>query len=109
MSRRPSPAVYVSRELSELLEGEPRFRRWIDEMGDVLRDNMFAGDAIPKRLIPRVLKERYGVTNLYRYRLPEGYRALYTLIYFEGVGVCPVILMLLSHGDYEHLFGYRDP
>lgn len=77
-------------------------------MADTLKENVFAGEAIPKRLIPRELRERCGITNLYRYRLPEGYRALYTLIYIEGVGVCPIILELLSHREYERLFRYRD-
>ena len=76
-------------------------------MEAVLRENLFAGDAIRKRLIPASYVERYGVNNLYRYAHPEGYRSCYTLVRIEDVGVCPVILDLLSHQEYDRVFGYR--
>jgi hypothetical protein len=110
MPPRSSPAVYRSRDLDDFLrdlEPDHRFRRWMADMEAVLRENMFAGDAVRKRLIPAYYVERYGVNNLYRYAHPEGYRSCYTLVRIESVGVCPVILDLLSHQEYDRVFGYR--
>ena len=107
---KPAPQVFVSRELHDLLESlEPdhRFVRWIDEMKDRLLFNMLSGDSIRKRRIPRHYMERYGVDNLFRFEHPEGYRSCYTLVNVEGVGVCPIILDVMSHPEYERTFGYR--
>lgn len=106
---KPSPRVYQSPELCALLNDpscDDKIRRWIDDMGDILKGNMLAGDPIRKRLIPRYYLTRYGVNNLYRYEHPEGYRSCYTLICFDEVGVCPIILDIMSHSEYDRRFGY---
>ena len=111
MVRKPSPRVYRSGDLNELIEGlapDGRIRKWIEDMEVVLRENMFAGDSIRKRQIPSYYVERYGVNNLYRYEHPEGFRSCYTLLNFEGVGVCPLVIDVMDHADYERVFGYRD-
>ena len=76
-------------------------------MEAVLLENMFAGNLIVKKKIPAYYIERYGVNNLYRYRHPEGHRSCYTIFNREGIGVCPTILDLISHSEYERRFGYR--
>jgi hypothetical protein len=73
----------------------------------VLKENMFAGEQISKKQIPHHYKERYGVNNLFRYAHPEGYRSCYTIFNKEGFGVCPHVLDLLSHEEYDLVFGYR--
>lgn len=110
MVRRPSPEVHHSSWLEETLSAldpDDRRRRWISDMDDTLKENMFAGEQVQKRLIPRHYIERYGVNNLYRYRHPEAYRSCYTLVNYPGVGVCPLVIDLLSHPEYERLFGYK--
>ena len=110
MVRRPATAIFRSEELDELIRGlatEDKKRRWLEEMETVLLENIFAGDLIPKRQIPSYYVEHYGVNNLYRYRHPEGYRSCYTIFRRDGVGVCPTILDIMSHGKYERRFSYR--
>ena len=107
---KPAPQVFVSRELHDLLEDlgpDHRVARWIDEMKDRLLFNMLSGDSIRKRRIPRHYREGFGVNNLFRFEHPEGYRSCYTLVNVEGVGVCPIILDVMSHPEYERVFGYR--
>lgn len=109
MNRRPSPAVLRSKELDEFLGGiEPDDKRlkWIADMEAVLKENMLAGEPIKKSRIPALYVRKYGANNLYRYRHPEGYRSCYTIIYREGIGVCPLIIDLIPHSEYEKLFGY---
>ncbi len=76
-------------------------------METVLKENMFAGEPIRKDQIPSKYVRKLGLTNLFRYDHPEGYRSLYSLIQKEGIGVCPLILELVSHAEYDKLFGYR--
>jgi hypothetical protein len=109
MVSKSSPAVYLSKDLRDFLrryDPNHKFNKWIADMKSVLWENMFAGDCIPKRQIPVRYKRRYGINNLYRYPHPEGHRSCYTLLKFERVGVCPLILDLLTHAEYNKLFGY---
>ncbi len=109
MVSKPSPAVYQTEEFQSFLEGlgpDSKIRKWIEDMKDVLKKNMLAGEPIPKKLIPDYYVRRYGVDNLFRYRHPEGCRSCYVLDVIGGVGVCPVILDFMSHTEYERRFGY---
>ena len=76
-----------------------------------LKDNAFAGDQIPKDRIPVVLAARSGLpgslTNAWRFELPGAYRAVYTVQ--PGAARRPIVLVLevLSHKEYDRIFGYR--
>jgi len=110
VSRRPSPAVFRSKELNDFLkELSPKDnrRRWVEDMEDILKENIFAGEPIPKSRIPTQYIRRYGVNNLYRYAHPKGYRSCYSLIYKDGLGVCPLIIDIMSHIQYDRVFHYR--
>jgi len=111
MTRKPSPAVFRSAELGLFLKGrtdtDHKFLRWIGDMEKVLKENMFAGDQVKKDRIPKCYIQRYGVNNLFRYEHPEGYRSCYVVSYVDGIGVCPTILDILSHGHYNKIFGYK--
>ena len=110
MTRIPSPAVFRSEDLNDLLRTlDPNDKRlkWIKEMEDVLNENMYAGDLVKKKQIPLFYVECYGVNNLYRYAHCEGYRSCYTIFTEEGLGKCPHILDLMSHDEYDKRFGYR--
>ena len=111
MGSKPSPAVYQTEEFQSFLKGlrpGDKFKKWIEEMKDKLKENMLAGDSIPKKKIPDYYIREYHVNNLYRFSHPEGYRFCYTLVRIPELGViCPVILDFLSHPEYEKRFGYR--
>jgi len=110
MARRSAPAVFHSEELDELIRGlelDDKRRRWVEDMETVLKENIFAGEKIPKRQIPKYYVERYGVNNLYRYGHPEGHRSCYTIFRRDGLGVCPTVLDLMTHREYERRFRYR--
>lgn len=109
MVSRPSPAVLLFKELRDFLkEFDPshKFNKWIADMKSVLKENMFAGDYIAKK-IPKHYIRRYGVNSLYRYDHPEGFRSCYTLLEYGRLGVCLVILDLRTHPEYDKIFRYR--
>jgi hypothetical protein len=110
MARKPSKAVYISRELNNLLDSldlDHKFNKWIDNMKISLKENMLKGNKIRKSQIPDYYVESYEVNNLFHYRHPEGYRSCYTLHNFDELGVCPVILDIMTHSEYEKRFGYK--
>jgi len=107
---KPSRAVYISEELKELLDSldpEHKLNKWIENMKINLKENMLKGKKIKKEQIPSYYIERYGVDNLFHYRHPEGYRSCYTLHNFKQLGVCPVILDIRPHSEYDRIFGYK--
>lgn len=65
-----------------------------------------AGDHISKSKIPDSLRKEYGIDNLWRIELPEGWRALYTVISRPSEETTVSILRILSHKEYDRLFGY---
>ena len=108
--RRSSPQVRHSPEFDEYIatmEQVETIRKFVDDMDAVLMENMYAGDQIQKGRIPGHYIVEYGVNNLYRYRHPDGYRSTYTIVNIEGVGVCPLILDIKTHAEYERIFGYE--
>lgn len=105
----PSSDVRFSEELAEqLIDMDPdnKIKKWIKDMVDKLREDMKAGNNIPKKLIPTYYIRKYNVNNLYRFRHPEGYRSIYSLVVVNEIGVCPIIWEVLSHPEYEKRFGY---
>jgi len=105
MVRKPSLRIFISEDLARLLKEigpESKISKWIDDMKEVLRESMYAGELIRKSQIPKQYFDRYAVNNLYRYSHPEGFRSCYTII--DG---CPYILDIMSHPEYDKVFGYR--
>ena len=76
-----------------------------------LKEDAFVGDQIPKDRIPLELATRSSIssplTNAWRFELPFAYRGVYTVQSAPGVGTVVLILEILSHKDYDRLFGYR--
>jgi hypothetical protein len=105
MKRERSPKVLLSNELHTFLgslKPDNKFVKWIANMADALKENKFAGELIRKSQIPKVYVERFKVNNLYRYSHPEGCRSCYTIL-----NECPHILDLMTHAEYDRVFGYK--
>lgn len=105
MGRVPSSSVFISEELDALLkEAGPqrKFSKWIGSMSDTLKENMYAGQLIQKRLIPDYYVGKYGVNHLFRYSHPEGYRSC-NIIENKSTR----LLDLMSHEEYDKRFGYK--
>ena len=81
-------------------------KKWVDDMQEVLAENMFAGDNVPKDRIPRNYKYRFWDNELFLYDHPQGYRSTYTLRNV-GEGVSVFIFDIMSHKEYDKRFGYR--
>ena len=74
-------------------------------IGD-LKENAFSGIQIPKRLFPKEYVQKYGITNLWKYDLPRGWRLLYTVTSDNEVELISAILEWFDHKNYEKRFKY---
>lgn len=104
MKRSPAPNVYFIEELDNFLRGlgsEHKFVKWLNDMKNVLMEHKFSGELIKKGQIPRYYVDKFGVNNLYRYSHPEGHRSCYTI-----VNGCPYVLDIMTHSQYDKIFGY---
>ncbi len=88
-------------------EGEAKYLLMLIEKGIAkLTENYQAGQKIQNRLWPKHYIQRYGITNLWRLRLDDYWRMIYTLI-GEKVRIIAVILEVLDHKEYNKRFGYK--
>ena len=111
MDKRRAPvAVFLERNVNELyssLSEQDDFRKAIDRGLDALKENMFAGEIIRKRQIPKCYVRKFGVNNLYRLKLDRKRRCCYTLVADrEGFKVI-VLEVFPDHKSYNRRFGYR--
>lgn len=64
------------------------------------------GEVVRKELIPKVLRERYGVENLFVEDLPSFWRVLYTIVRDRGQRFI-VIVEIVDHRQYDRWFPGR--
>ncbi len=82
--------------------------RSINEKTDLIKTNPMYGAPVSKKLIPKVYRDRYSVTNLYVVDLSNYWRMPYSLgQWFSGQESIALILELLDHREYDRKFGYR--
>lgn len=79
--------------------------KWISRAIDDLGENAFCGIQIPKKLIPKVYTDKYGIDNLWKYDLPKGWRLIYSVANDE-VRILSIILEWFDHKEYEKRFNY---
>lgn len=109
MARQPSDEVRLHESLDMMINGlSPKDSRikWVREMEKVLAENRYAGEHVQKDRIPKKYIRKYGINNLYRYDHPKGFRSTYTVITPTKNVYYVIILDLLSHKEYDNLFGY---
>jgi len=70
-----------------------------------MKRNPLCGIKIPKRLWPKIYIQKYRITNLWKYNLPNAWRLLYT-IKEDEVMILNVILEWFDHREYERRFNY---
>ena len=106
---KPSKIKFVSEELekdfNELKDNDPIKKGIIRAIKD-LQENAFSGIQVPKRLFPKEYIKDYGITNLWKYDLPNGWRLLYTVTAENEVELISAILEWFDHKDYERKFKY---
>jgi len=105
---KPSKVIFadnkIEKDFASLKEDEDikkNIKRAID-----IEINAFCGIPIPKRLIPKIYIQKYKITNLWKYDLPDGWRLVYTITTPNRIEIVSIILEWFSHPEYERRFGY---
>lgn len=83
----------------------PLLYKFLDRATDDIKADPRCGIEIPKRLIPRIYKQRYGISNLWKYNLPNAWRLVYSITGNE-VEIIAILLEWFPHKDYGRRFGY---
>jgi len=78
---------------------------FIERAKQDLKTRQNCGVKIQKRLWPKVYIQKYNITNLWKYDLPNGWRLIYT-IKVNDVMILNVILEWFTHKEYEKRFKY---
>ncbi len=71
---------------------------------DIKKDST-SGIKIPRKRWPKIYIQKYDITNLWKYDLPDGWRLVYT-IKTDEVMILNVILEWFDHKGYEKRFKY---
>jgi hypothetical protein len=98
----------IENEFESLKEGKFEDKQLYDFINRAIYDlkkNPTCCTKIPKNLWPKEYIQKYGVTNLWKYDLPNCWRLIYT-IYTNEVMILNVILEWFNHKDYERRFNY---
>ncbi|MFH1056232.1 MAG: hypothetical protein V1717_00315 [Candidatus Micrarchaeota archaeon] len=108
---RPRRVAFVNEKVKKayenLAEGPFEEKRLYEAIAGViydLRENPLCGVRVPSSLWPKQYA-RYGIDNLFKYDLPEGWRLIYYLRGTE-VEIVSIILEWFDHKNYERRFGY---
>ncbi len=64
------------------------------------------GEVVRKSSIPKILREKHGLTNLYVEDLPDFWRLLYTVVKLDAKRTI-VVVEIVSHKDYSRWFSGR--
>ena len=107
-SKKPS-SVNATREVADFISRLKKgnyVEKIIAKAKEKLWENMFAGEPVQKKKIPKYYIQKYGINNLYVLDLDSSRRLVYTLLH-NGVGTGVFVLdVFLGHKEYEERFGY---
>ena len=79
--------------------------QWFLTSIEKLKENVFCGENIPKKQIPRFYIIKYNIDNVWWYPLPDGWRMIYSII-ADKSEIIALILEYFSHKEYERRFNY---
>ncbi|MGM5480577.1 MAG: hypothetical protein ACQESC_03900 [Nanobdellota archaeon] len=112
MSEKESLVVFVDKKTEskfESLQNSDDFERklhiFIEQAINDLKKDSSCGVKIPKSLWPKEYKQKYSITNLWKYNLPNAWRLIYT-VQSDEVMILNIILEWFSHKNYERRFKY---
>lgn len=87
-------------------ETDPELAKQLLKAKQDILENAFCGIQLPKELIPKEYIQRYRITNLWKYNLPNAWRLLYSVTTPTKVEIISVVLDWMNNKDYERLFRY---
>lgn len=84
---------------------DKQLHKFIERAIEDLKQNQTGGTKIPKKLWPKSYIQKYQISNLWKYDLPNSWRLLYT-VENDEIMILSVILEWFDHKTYERRFNY---
>ena len=110
MLKKPADGVVFADDKIEKaynsLEENDWLKKAVKKAIDNLKENIFSGERIPQKQIPKEYKIKYGIDNLWWYPLPNAWRLIYSVVTPSKVEILAVILEYFDHKNYERRFKY---
>ncbi len=95
----------LEKTFKELTENSP-LKKSIRKVIDKLKQNVFAGENIPKDRIPKEYIQKYKIDNLWWHPLANAWRLVYSIVTPSNVEILAVIIEYYNHKEYEKRFHY---
>ena len=106
---KPSEVVFaedkIEKEFNNLNKNDDLKKNIKRAIKDIQK-NAFYGIQLPKRLIPKDYIQKYKITNLWKYDLPDGWRLLYSITTPNKIEIISIIIEWFNHKEYEKRFNY---
>ena len=80
--------------------------RSIKRIKELLKNNPFAGDQIPRRQLPKKYIKEYEADNVWRIELANRWRLIYTIT-GNQIEIITFIMDIFNHKDYDKVFKYK--
>ena len=109
LSKPSDGIIFAEKELEEafnkLADTSP-LKKSIRRVIDKLKLNIFSGENIPKKRIPKDYIQKYKIDNLWWCPLSNAWRLVYSIITPNNIEILAVIIEYFNHKNYERKFGY---
>ena len=112
MDNRIKEVTFAEQKLKESYESlqdgafeDKELYKFLTRAKEDLMNDPLCGIHIPSRLFPHEYIQKYQITNLWKYDLPNGWRLIYTILGNE-IKIVSVILEWMTHKEYERRFKY---
>lgn len=106
---KPSEVVFADDKIEkefDNLDNSNEIKIYIKRAIRDIQLNAYCGIQIPKKLFPREYVQKYGINNLWKYDLPDGWRLVYSVMTPTKVEILAVILEWFDHKEYARKFHY---
>jgi len=74
---------------------------------ELLKSDIHYGQPVAHNLIPKVYIEKYEINNIFRVKLPNYWRMIYTITDEGNVEILVFVLDIIDHSTYNKKFGYK--
>jgi len=92
-------------ELKDSDDFDRKLHEWIQRAINDIEENASCGLQVKKKQIPKEYIKKFGISNLWIYDLPKGWRLMYSISANE-VQIITILLEWLDHKEYEKRFKY---
>ncbi|MEK6871773.1 MAG: hypothetical protein AABX16_02620 [Nanoarchaeota archaeon] len=106
---KPSEVVFADDKIEkefDSLDNSNEIKIYIKRAIRDIQLNAYCGIQVPKKLFPREYVQKYGINNLWKYDLPDGWRWVYSVMTPTKVEILAVILEWFDHKEYARKFHY---